>query len=75
MHPEWACNLRDECVVAGVPFFFKQWGEYAPSISVDPELRCFRFDHEGTGMAKVGKKAAGHLLDGKEWHEFPAVRG
>lgn len=26
MHPEWARSLRDQCVGAGVPFFFKQWG-------------------------------------------------
>ncbi|MDI9379758.1 MAG: phage Gp37/Gp68 family protein [Verrucomicrobiota bacterium] len=26
MHPEWARDIRDQCVAAGVPFFFKQWG-------------------------------------------------
>lgn len=26
MLPEWATGVRDQCVVAGVPFFFKQWG-------------------------------------------------
>lgn len=26
MHPEWARGLRDQCVAAGLPFFFKQWG-------------------------------------------------
>jgi protein gp37 len=26
MRPEWAEDLRDQCVTAGVPFFFKQWG-------------------------------------------------
>jgi protein gp37 len=31
MHPDWARNLRDQCAAAGVPFFFKQWGEWAPS--------------------------------------------
>ncbi len=30
MHPEWAHSLRDQCVAAGVPFLFKQWGEWAP---------------------------------------------
>jgi protein gp37 len=30
MHPDWARSLRDQCAAAGVPFFFKQWGEYAP---------------------------------------------
>ena len=26
MHPEWATNLRDQCIMKGVPYFFKQWG-------------------------------------------------
>jgi protein gp37 len=26
MHPDWARKVRDDCVAAGVPFFFKQWG-------------------------------------------------
>jgi hypothetical protein len=32
MHPDWAMSLRDQCVSAGVPFFFKQWGEWAPEV-------------------------------------------
>lgn len=31
MHPDWARSVRDQCVAAGVPFFFKQWGEWAPT--------------------------------------------
>ncbi len=30
MHPDWARSLRDQCAVAGVAFFFKQWGEWFP---------------------------------------------
>ncbi len=30
MHPDWARNLRDQCAAAGVPFLFKQWGEWLP---------------------------------------------
>jgi protein gp37 len=30
MHPNWARSLRDQCAVADVPYFFKQWGEWAP---------------------------------------------
>jgi protein gp37 len=26
LRPEWARAVRDQCVAAGVPFFFKQWG-------------------------------------------------
>ena len=29
-HPHWFRSLRDQCQAAGVPFFFKQWGEWAP---------------------------------------------
>jgi Protein of unknown function (DUF5131) len=29
-HPAWARSLRDQCGNAGVPFFFKQWGEWGP---------------------------------------------
>jgi protein gp37 len=28
MHPDWPRSLRDECAAAGVPFLFKQWGEW-----------------------------------------------
>jgi protein gp37 len=28
MHPDWARSLRDQCSSAGVPFFYKQHGEY-----------------------------------------------
>jgi protein gp37 len=30
MHPDWVRSIRDQCVAAGVPFFFKQWGEWTP---------------------------------------------
>ncbi|WP_309491393.1 DUF5131 family protein [Trinickia mobilis] len=30
MHPDWARDLRDQCAEAKVPFFFKQFGEWAP---------------------------------------------
>lgn len=30
MHPDWVRTIRDQCVTAGVPFFFKQWGQWSP---------------------------------------------
>ena len=30
MAPEWACQIRDQCREARVPFFFKQWGGRTP---------------------------------------------
>jgi protein gp37 len=29
-HPDWFRSLRGQCAGAGIPFFFKQWGEWAP---------------------------------------------
>lgn len=51
MHSDWARSLRDQCETAGVPFFFKQWGEWlgcdqfglALEVGDDPEIS--RFDH------------------------------
>lgn len=34
MHPDWARSLRDQCSAAGVPFLFKQWGEWTPGVNV-----------------------------------------
>lgn len=35
MHPDWARDLRDQCAGAGVPFLFKQWGEWTPGENVE----------------------------------------
>jgi protein gp37 len=37
MHPDWARLLRDQCIVAGIPFFFKQWGEWECGPIVEDE--------------------------------------
>lgn len=77
MHPDWARSLRDQCVAAGVPFFFKQWGEWLPDIPSSD----FRYgtggdrenhwdDGEWTSF-RVGKKRAGRELDGRTWDEMP----
>jgi protein gp37 len=30
MNPEWVREVRDQCLDAGVSFFFKQWGGFRP---------------------------------------------
>jgi protein gp37 len=30
MHSHWAIDIRNQCVAAKVPFFFKQWGGRSP---------------------------------------------
>jgi protein gp37 len=70
-HPDWFRYLRDQCGVAAVPFFFKQFGEWAPG----ENGRLYREKSidftDGQLMINVGKKAAGRLLDGVEYNEMP----
>jgi protein gp37 len=71
MHPEWARSIRDQCVDAGVPFFFKQWGEWVPSKQKYVNEYKYYSWGDGNQSDRVGKKQAGRLLDGREWNEFP----
>jgi len=48
MHPDWARTIRDQCTTAGVAFFFKQWGEWAP----DSDLAGIRIDPEDSGRVR-----------------------
>jgi protein gp37 len=71
MRLDWARSLCDQCQAAGVPFFFKQWGEYGPNWLNDDNGKKI----EGSEwMDRVGKKAAGRILDGRTWDEYPEVR-
>ena len=85
MHPQWARDIRDQCEAAGVPFLFKQWGEWAP-IPADPSRYPTGVAPDGSAvgpedefsedcalMYRIGKKAAGRLLDGHEHNGFPEV--
>ena len=67
MHPDWARSLRDQCQAAGVAFFFKQWGRWAPIFDSYTS-------EDGYTMACIGKKDAGRKLDGREWNEYPEPR-
>lgn len=78
MHPDWARSLRDQCKEAGTAFHFKQWGEFSDFHhigmmwnSLPDAVRSRQQFLCGKAMIRVGKKAAGRLLDGKEWNETP----
>jgi protein gp37 len=60
MHPAWARSLRDQCQSAGVPFFFKQWGEWGPDTG--PLL--------GRDPIFEGKGPAAFFRDGT-WNQSP----
>lgn len=75
MNPDWARLLRDLCQAAGVPFFFKQWGEWKETDQFTDEDNLFitkqNLQQDGQLYFKVGKKSAGNLLDGKQYLQFP----
>jgi protein gp37 len=70
MQLEWARALRDQCVTAGVAFHFKQWGEWAPR-SVEGLAAHEYFPAAAAPLQRLGKKAAGRLLDGRTWDQYP----
>jgi protein gp37 len=81
MHPDWVRSLRDQCAAAGVPFLFKQWGEWSPGyaehgndLGYDAIVDARQHEWpEGHCAFRVGKKAAGRLLDGRTHDGFPEV--
>lgn len=66
---DWYRSLRDQCAAAGVPFLFKQWGEYAPNWFY---MEDGTTEQPGTmWMDRMGKKIAGRQLDGRTHDGFP----
>lgn len=79
--PTWtqaACNLRDVSAETGAYFLWKQWGEWrevygdARMELMLSSVRSHTFD-DGSTVWRVGKAAAGRLLDGIEHNERPWV--
>lgn len=54
MHPEWARGLRDQCAAAGVPFFFKQWGEWT-NVDNGPDDDAAYDDKDHTWLTLDGR--------------------
>ena len=81
MHPDWARCLRDQCAAAGVPFLFKQWGEWSPGYlehgnDLTYEQIVDAKQHEwpeGHCAFRVGKRSAGRMLDGVQHDGYPEV--
>lgn len=74
MSPDWARRLRDQCQAAGVPFLFKQWGDWVPMLGQveGVPVRGKATTSDGWVMGLAGKKAAGRLLDGRTHDGVPA---
>jgi len=96
MNPNWVVALRDQCSANGVPFLFKQWGEWRPPldgeefstamgraqrvpafiVAKNGTVHCFEGPTTADGalpMLRVGKQAAGRLLDGQLFDGYPTT--
>jgi protein gp37 len=104
IHSDWVRSLRDQCASAGVPFLWKQWGEFVEvdgrrckghghrrqvdnreTFFVRPDGRLIAKGDPEWGhcsvwgadsrVIKIGKKAAGRLLDGVLHDGYPKAGG
>jgi len=67
-HPDWFRSLRDQCASAGVPFFFKQWGEWIPESGMDRAMRML--DHGQFDCVHVKLDGSDHTNapdDHRQW--------
>ena len=84
MYPQWARKIRDDCDMFSTPFMLKQNGEWANLNDMHflPSMKAQRWvcnnkigphpDDPLEMVYRVGKKAAGRLLDGVEHMEVPS---
>lgn len=75
MHPDWARTLRDQCATVGVPFFFKQWGEWEAAVDRERDDPDWRLNYSGT-FADAGKTKWLNLAGGRGFHgeQFHVMR-
>ncbi|MBK7397208.1 MAG: phage Gp37/Gp68 family protein [Myxococcales bacterium] len=71
MDPAWARALRDQVVAQGVPFHFKQWGEFGECAEASPKRA--HLTSSGEVVYRLGTKNTGRQLDGRDWDQLPRV--
>lgn len=87
MHPDDALMVASQAWAAGIPFTFKQWGDWCPAYEIpDPQAQAMcalgKVPHRDLGRGdqgrrlsfNVGKAIAGRQLEGQLWEEHPPVR-
>lgn len=72
--PAWFRGMMLQCMEFGVPFHFKQWGDWAPGDGENLALARVIVTEQGSRMVRVGKKHAGRVLDGQTHDGLPEQR-
>ncbi len=65
VHPDWVRSIRDQCQSAGVPFFFKSWGEWSPIYSCDDDPDARTMPNMFSDRRRWINSAGGHGFHGK----------
>nr|WP_257765471.1 phage Gp37/Gp68 family protein [Burkholderia glumae] len=75
VHPGWIRSLRDQCAAAGIPFFFKQWGEWRPAPEIisaaGSMFHCFA---DGCGCSAWARATPAMCSTGVKHEAFPIPR-
>lgn len=66
IHPRWAVEIMEQCLAAGVPFHFKQWGEWQPVMKL-----VHNDDPPGTWRRIASASMHGRTYTGDNIHHFP----
>ena len=80
--PDWVRKVRDDCVAAGVDFFFKNWGGWHPAVwlTEDGDIAAIKAEYDNSEdvfgdeeyMLPVPRgQKSGRVLDGLTWDEMP----
>jgi len=72
-HPDWVRSIRDQCVAAGKPFSFHNWGRWLPGSG--PVTRYIDYDGKfcptGEPVHIHEQDEDGTSLDGVVWDQYP----
>lgn len=62
LHPNDVRSLRDQCIEAGISFYFKQWGEWIPFVDGASNSEIYEFSSMKPG-SKTGVLLRNHLVE------------
>jgi protein gp37 len=71
--PQWFRSIRNQCQRFSIPFHFKQWGEWAPTVLNTAQVARRNGDFS-VELSRFGKKVSGRRLDGETWDELPSPK-
>lgn len=74
-HPDWFRSLRDQCAAAGIPFLFKQWGNWLGGRWEDlgDQGIFIAADREDHTLPYRRREDAEHWFEPRRWPDGPGA--